>query len=111
MSLLTAFAAAASSQAGAIIGTEPITIGTGAAVSAVLGEVTNERDFTDIGHDQDQTLSAVVRVADWAAAGYSMSGAQYVGKVATARSLRFRVVTIHVGQAFVNLSLGDTGKS
>lgn len=104
MSALTDFIAAASSQAASVIGTEPITIGNGAAVQAVLAEVTNSREFSEIGMDHVQMLTAQIRSSDWLEQ-YASAGSAYVGKTATARGQTFRVREVSIGRGFVRIRL------
>jgi hypothetical protein len=106
MSLLTAFCAAASASAGAIIGFESLTIGTGAAVNAVISELVTGATMIDIGDDKAQTLEAVVRKSDWITS-YAATGTSYIGKTATARGLRLRVASVSIGAGFVRLTLED----
>lgn len=108
MSLLTDFAATQFQRARTIIGGESLAIGGGTAVSAVLAEVSNGREYDD-GFDRSQTLDAVVAIADWDAA-YTAAAATYLGKTATARGLTFRVAAIRKGQGFVTVSLKENSK-
>lgn len=108
MSSLTDFAAAQFQRSRAVIGGEPLAIGGGAAVSAVMAEVSNGREYDD-GFDRAQTLDAVVSIGDWSAS-YPAAAASYLGKTATARGLTFRVATIRKGQSFVVVSLKETSK-
>lgn len=104
MSALTNFIAAASAQAASVIGSEPITIGSGPAVQAVLSEVVDSREFSEIGMDQVQSAVAVIRSSDWLA-GYASAGSAYVGKAATARGQSFRVREVSIGRGFVRVRL------
>lgn len=111
MSLLTEFTTTVGTLAAAIIGEEPVTIGGGTAVMAVLNEVADSRQFVDIGMDPSVGLTAIIRKAAWAAAGYSSPGSQYVGKLAVTRSLSFRVESVKIGVSFVELALADKEKA
>lgn len=104
MSALTNFIAAASAQAASVIGSEPITIGTGPSVHAVLSEVVDSREFSEIGMDKVQSLVAVIRSSDWLT-GYAYTGAAYVGQAATARGQSFRVREVSLGRGFVRIRL------
>ena len=70
----------------------------------------DDRTYVDFGHDQQQTLTAVVRLADWLV-GYAAPGTPYIGKKAVARGVEFRVETVNIGQAFVTVKFQNTGKS
>ena len=111
MSLLTDFIASAAVAAESIIGAELLTIGGGAAVNAVLNEVTSAKDFTETGFSAGVEFSAVIRRAAWLAAGYSVAGAQYVTKTATARGQTFRVDSVAVGQSFIRVALKEKEKA
>ena len=89
-----------------MLGGESLTIGSGAAVNAVLNEISAGREFSGIGMDNSVTLSAVVRLVDWQAA-YPLSASSYVGKKASARSTLFRVANVKIGAAFVTVTLED----
>lgn len=92
-----------------VIGGEAITVSGGSEVSAVLAEVDQSREFESGGFDRDQTLDAVVSVADWIAA-YPLADSSYLGKTATARGLTFRVGAIRKGQSFVTIRLNSPRK-
>jgi hypothetical protein len=106
MSALTSFLSSASENAFAIIGNEPLTVNGGTAVNAVMNDVANSRQYAEIGMDTDTTLDCVVRLSDWTAA-YTEAGIFYVGKLATARGLSFRVDSVDVGASFVTIRLKD----
>jgi hypothetical protein len=106
MSQLTAFLSSASETGFAAIGNEPLTVNGGTAVNAVMNDVTNSRQYAEIGMDTDTTLDCVVRLSDWTAA-YTEAGLFYVGKLATARGLSFRVDSVEVGASFVTIRLKD----
>lgn len=108
MSSLTDFAAAQFLRSRAVIGGEDLAINGGTAVSAVLAEVSNGREYDD-GFERAQALDAVVSIADWSVA-YTLAASSYLGKTATARGLTFRVASIRKGQSFVTLSLKETSK-
>jgi hypothetical protein len=109
MSALTSFLSSASENAFAIIGNEPLTVNGGTAVNAVMNDVANSRQYAEIGMDTDTTLDCVVRLSDWTAA-YTEAGIFYVGKLATARGLSFRVDSVDVGASFVTIRLKDITK-
>ena len=111
MSLLTDFTTAASSAAFGVIGAESITIGSGTAVEAILDEVTDAREFSEIGFEPSTGINAVIRKSAWTAAGYLSTGSTYVGKLATARSISFRVDSVSVGVSFVRITLKKPDKS
>lgn len=104
MSRLTQFARAGFGQARTVIGGEDLTVSDGTAVSAVLAEVDQSRDYDGKGFDRDQSLTAVVDLAEWAAA-YPLADSAYLGKVATARGITWRVGGITSGASFVTLRL------
>jgi hypothetical protein len=110
MSALTSFLTSASENAFAVIGNEPLTINGGTAVNAVMNDVANSRQYAEIGMDTDTTLDCVVRLSDWTAA-YTEAGLFYVGKLATARGLSFRVDGVDVGASFVTIRLKDITKA
>jgi hypothetical protein len=106
MSQLTAFLSSASETGFAVIGNEPLTVNGGTAVNAVINDVANSRQYVEIGMDTDTNLDCVVRLSDWTAA-YTEAGLFYVGKLATARGLSFRVDGVDVGPSFVTIRLKD----
>jgi len=110
MSQLTAFLLSASKNGFAVIGNEPLTVNGGTAVNAVMNDVTNSRQYAEIGMDTDTNLDCVVRLSDWTAA-YTEAGIFYVGKLATARGLSFRVDSVDVGASFVTIRLKDPTKA
>jgi len=110
MSLLTSFLASASETGFAVIGNESLTVNSGTVVNAVMNDVVNSRQYADIGMDTDTTLDCVVRLSDWTAA-YTENGIFYVGKLATARGLSFRVESVDVGASFVTVRLKDPTKA
>ena len=110
MSILTDFAAAQFQQARTVIGGEDLTIDGGTAVSAILAEADNSREFNGGGFDRDQSLSAVVSITDWQAT-YPSADKAYLGKDATARGRVWRVGAIRSGQAFVTVSLESPRKA
>ena len=89
-----------------MLGAEPVAVGGGPAVDAVLGEINAGREFSEIGMDNSVTITAVVRLVDWSAS-YPLSPSSYVGKRASARSTLFRVSAVRKGAAFVTLELSD----
>jgi hypothetical protein len=109
MSALTSFLSSASENAFAVIGNEPLTVNGGTAVNAVMNDVANSRQYAEIGMDTDTNLDCVVRLSDWTAA-YTEAGIFYVGKLATARGLSFRVDSVDVGASFVTIRLKDITK-
>ena len=108
MSSLTYFAAAQFLKARTVIGGESLTVGGGTAVSAVMAEVSNGREYDD-GFDRAQSLDAVVSILDWST-NYTAADSTYLGNKATARGLTFRVASIRKGQSFVTLSLQEIRK-
>ena len=104
MSQLTDFASAQFAKARTIIGGETVAIAGGTAVSCVLNEVSDSRDFETGGYEADVELEAVVDLATFQAA-YSSSPPTYRGKTALARSRTFRIDTLRTGQSFVTLRL------
>jgi len=110
MSQLTAFLSSASENGFAVIGNEPLTVNGGTAVNAVMNDVANSRQYAEIGMDTDTNLDCVVRLSDWTAA-YTEAGIFYVGKLATARGLSFRVDSVDVGASFVTIRLKDPTKA
>lgn len=96
-------------QARAVIGGESLTIGDGSAVSAVLAEIEQSREFDDGGFDRSQSLDAVVPLSEWAAS-YPLADSAYLGKSATARSIAWRVDSISSGQSFVTVRLTSPRK-
>lgn len=108
MSSLSAFAAAQFLRARTVIGGESLTIGGGTAVSAVMAEVGNGREYDD-GFDRSQSLTAVVSILDWSTS-YASADSAYLGNAATARGLTFRVAAISKGASFVTISLQETSK-
>lgn len=111
MSLLSDFVTAASPRATAVIGTEALTIGGGAVVDSVMSEIASGRQFMDAGFDPETSLSVVCSKAKWLAAGYAGAGISYVGKLATARGLTFRVQTVKIGAFFVEIALSTKEKA
>ena len=105
MSLVSDFVTTVSSNAFDVIGGESVTIGGGTAVTGILDEVTDSREFSEIGFEPSTTINAVIRKSAWTAAGYSSTGATYVGKLATARTLTFRVERCSVDGSFVRIAL------
>lgn len=95
----------------ATIGTESITVGNGSTVSAVMSEVTHGRQYGNVGFDAETTLDAVVFKTSWTAAGYTAAASTYIGKVATARGLDFRVESVSSGVSFVTLRLSAVEKA
>jgi len=110
MSILTDFVAAQFQQARTVIGGENLTIDGGTAVSAIFGEADNSREFNGGGFERDQSLSAVVSIADWQAA-YPSADKAYLGKDATARGRVWRVGETRSGQGFVTVSLESPRKA
>jgi len=106
MSQLTAFLSSASETGFSVIGNESLTVNGGTAVNAVMNDVANSRQYAEIGMDTDTNLDCVVRLSDWTAA-YTEAGIFYVGKLATARGLLFRVDGVDVGASFVTIRLKD----
>ena len=111
MSLLTDFMSTGSVDLQSAIGAEPLTIGGGTAVNAVLNEITSSKEFENTGFIPSAEFSAVVRRSAWIAAGYSTDGKTYAAKIATTRSLTFRVDSVSVGQAFVTVRLKEKEKA
>ena len=97
-------------RARSVIGGETVAIDGGTAVSAIFGEADNSREFNGSGFDRDQSLSAVVSIADWQTA-YPSADKAYLGKDATARGRLWRVGEIRSGQGFVTVSLESPRKA
>ena len=110
MSQLRSFLSSASETGFSVIGNEPLTVNGGTEVNAVMNDVANSRQYAEIGMDTDTTLDCVVRLSDWTAA-YTETGIFYVGKLATARGLSFRVDSVDVGASFVTIRLKDITKA
>lgn len=105
MSIVSDFAKGAFAKAKDAIGGEDLSIDGGATVSAVLAEVTTDRDYEGGGFaDEGTRLRAVVSLTDWSAE-YAAAAETYLGKTATARGLTFTVESIETGVVFVQVEL------
>jgi len=109
MSQVTDFCKSASSLAAAMLGAETLSIGGGPNIDAVLAETSSGREFSGIGMDNQTTLSAVVRLADWVPS-YPLVGTAYVGMRGRARGQLFRVGGVKIGAAFVTIMLEDVNE-
>jgi hypothetical protein len=103
MSIVSDFAAAMAGQAFSMIGAETITIA-GAAVSCVLAQVEDEKDFATGGFEVVKRLDAVCRTS-------SLPAGALLKKTATARGQTFRIDTIRAGATFTTLVLEQVEKS
>ncbi len=92
-----------------VIGGESVSVGGGAAVSAVLNEAEQSREFEDSGFDRSQSLDAVVLLTDWTTS-YTSRDKDYLGKAATARGITWRVLAIRRGAGFITIRLGSPRK-
>ncbi len=105
MSRLTDFAGSGFRQARGIIGGEALTVGGGQAVSAVAAEVDQSRDYEGGGgFDRSQSLTVVVSLPEWVAK-YPLGDKDYLGKVATARGITWKVGGVVSGTSFVTIRL------
>ena len=103
MSIVSTFARSMANQAFAMIGEETVTIGD-TALSCVLAEVDDSKDFSTGGFEVSKTLTAVCRTAD-------MPAASILKKTATARSLTFRVEAVRKGADFTTITLEQVEKA
>ena len=110
MSLLTTFADSQFLAAKTVIGGETIAIGTGDAVSGVVGELELDRDYEVGGFEVSEAISVVVRASDFLAS-YPADPKTYQGKVATVRGKTYRIDRISKGQHAVTLALISTTES
>lgn len=106
MSALSQFATAQFVSARALIGGEDITVNGGTAISAVLNEIENSREYDAGGFEPGTTLRAVVLKSAWDSA-YPLAAQAYLGKSATARSQTFTVSRISSGVGFVEIDFVD----
>ena len=110
MSILTNFSNTQFLAARSVIGGETIAIGSGDAVSGVVGELELDRDYEMGGFEVSEAISVVVRASDFLAA-YPADPKTYQGKVATVRGNAYRIDRISKGQHAVTLSLTSTTES
>jgi len=110
MSLLTTFADSQFLAAKTVIGGETIAIGTGDAVSGVVGELELDRDYEVGGFEVSEAISVVVRASDFLAS-YPADPKTYQGKVATVRGKTYRIDRISKGQHAVTINLISTTES
>lgn len=103
MSIVTAFVTAAHSQAAAMLGQEPVTIGND-SILCVLNEATDGSDFSEGGYEVTKTLSAVCLTS-------ALPTAAILKKSATARGLTFRVDSVSKGGTFTTISLSQISKA
>jgi hypothetical protein len=103
MSIVSDFARSMASQAFAMIGEEPVTIG-GTTLQCVLAEVDDSKDFSTGGFEVVKRLSAVCRTAD-------LPATSVLKKLATARGQSFRVEGVSKGVDFATLTLEQVEKS
>lgn len=106
MSLVSDFAVAQFASARSLIGGENITVNGGTAISGVLAEIENSREYDAGGFEPGTTLRAVVLKSAWDAA-YPLAAQAYLGKTATARSRTFTVGRISTGVGFVEIDFVD----
>ena len=103
MSIVSDFARSMASQAFAMIGEEPVVIGS-TTLQCVLAEVDDSKDFSTGGFEVVKRLTAVCRTAD-------MPVASVLKKLATARGQSFRVEGVSKGVDFATLTLEQVEKS
>jgi hypothetical protein len=103
MSIVSDFARSMAAQAFPMIGEETVTIA-GTAVSCVLAQVEDEKDFSTGGFEVIKRLEAVARTAD-------LPAGVLLKKLATARGQTFRIETIRAGATFTTLILEQIEKS
>ena len=103
MSLVSDFVQSMATQAFAMIGAETITIN-GTAISCVLAEVEDSKDFATGGFDPVKRLQAVCKTSD-------LPVGSILKKAATARSQTFRVEEIRKGGDFTTIVLEQVEKS
>lgn len=109
-SMLQAFATAAFNQASPVIGTEAVTISGCTVMQAVLAESATGRSFMEAGFDVNQSLTAVIPSATFAAA-CPLAAKSYLGNSVSVRGLTLRLTDIRVGASFTTLTLTDPGQS
>ena len=103
MSIVSTFVRAMAEQAFPMIGEETVTIGA-TAISCVLAEVDDSKDFASGGFEVAKTLQAVCRTAD-------MPSASILKKTATARGIPFRVEGVRKGADFTTITLEQVEKA
>jgi len=103
MSIVSDFARSMAAQAFPMIGEETVTIA-GTAVSCVLAQVEDEKDFATGGFEVIKRLEAVCRTSE-------LPAGILLKKTATARGLTFRVETIRTGATFTTITLEQIEKS
>ena len=89
-----------------MLGTETVSIDGGGTVDAVLNELVTARDFESGGHAPENTLRAVIKVADFDQA-YASAVGLYLGKDATVRGITMTVASISKGISFVEIEFAD----
>jgi hypothetical protein len=107
MSLVSAFAAAAATQAFAIMGTQTLSIGGGDPVDIVGAETMDGSELMEYAQDPNTQKTCVCKRSAFDAA-YPLDSQSYLKKSATTESRVFRVGSINRGRDFVIIAL--TGK-
>ena len=107
---LTKFVHGAFSSARPVIGGEGLTISGGAAISCVLNETSDSRDYEDAGFDRSTTLDAVIRDDEFAAS-YPAKVSSYIGKIAVTRGANYRIAGTSTRPGFTVLQLTDARKA
>lgn len=110
MSKLSDFIDAAAPQATAIIGTETLTLSTGATLAGIRNATKRSRDFQDIGIDIDGAFDFVVSASDFHAA-FPAGAKAMMGTTATLAGNTYRVRGVEDGAFFVTVSLAQPSKS
>lgn len=103
MSLVSAFATAAHSQAATTIGKESITIGSSSILS-VLNEIADSTDYSEGGFERIKLLSAVCLTSD-------LPTESILKRAVTARGESFRVSAVSKGATFSTITLEQSQKS
>lgn len=106
---LVKFSQSAFLQSRAVIGGESFSISGGDTLSVVLNETADVREYDDPGFDRSTTLDAVIRDDEFRAA-YPNALNSYIGKIATARGMSFRVMGTSTRPGFTILQLSDARK-
>jgi hypothetical protein len=106
MSIVGDFVKGASAAAMPMLGTEPISIAGGPSLSAVLNELSTDRDYEAGGQAPARGLMAVIKTADWLL-GYASAEGTYLGKDAAVRGITMTVARISKGAEFVEIELAD----
>lgn len=99
MSIVSDFVTNAATHSFTMIGEETVTIGSD-SISCILSEVEDSRDFAETGFEVSKRLSATCKTS-------ALPAGEIIKKLATARSLSFRVVSASKGAVFTTITLEE----